>query len=119
MAGRLRRRDHRHVADDTLDALGAELRRVRARCRRFKREADIVATTIAWKAWSEEVERLEVLFCKIAERTISTVQDIATRYEALAVELVDGDLILELGAQRRAARLNRDLQQLVRRQSSQ
>ena len=97
----------------SLGKLGDELRRVRVRCQRLKRQAGTAANTVAWHRWSAAVDRLEGLFTQIATMPVTNLQDVSIRYWALGWEVLDGDLIVEQGARRRVAALGRELRRLA------
>lgn len=105
--------------DRTLAELGADLRRLRRRCQKLKRSGQGDTNGPAWARWSQAVDEQEAFFARIARIPIVTLEDVAVRYETVAMELIDGDLILDEAARRRVAALNRDLQQLARSEKAQ
>lgn len=121
MAGQ-RRSKHdqrdRGGAEHTLPELGSQLRRLRSRCRRLKREAERTQGGPAWAQWSKAVDERDAHFARIARLPVLTLVDVAARFEAVAMELIDGDLILDDAARRRVMTLRGDLRRLARSRTS-
>ena len=88
------------------------LHRLRRRCQKLRRLTTGNLGSPAWTRWSEAVDELDALFVEIARMPIRTIADAAVRYEAVAMELADGDLILDNAALRRVEALRRDLRKL-------
>lgn len=107
----------RQGQDDGLTDLqrtGLELQRFRKTCQRLERGRR--KGTVPWEPWSQAVEQRNALFATIARIPITTIEDIVARYEAVAMELIDDDLILDSAARRRVFALRRDLRALLRNQ---
>lgn len=60
------------------------------------------------------IDEQEAPFARIAITPIATLDDLAVRCQAVTMELLDSDLILDEAARRRVLALNRALQPLAR-----
>jgi hypothetical protein len=89
------------------------LRRLHRRCQQLKGQSATDPGGAIWARWSKAVEELEALCVEISTMPIVTLVDVAVRYEALAIELIDGDLILDEAVRRRVVRLRRDVRGLA------
>lgn len=87
-----------------------ELRRLRTRCQKLERGWE--QGTVTNERWSRAVQQRNQLFATITRLPISTLEDVVARYEAVAMELIDDDLILDELARRRVVTLRRDLRRL-------
>lgn len=102
-----------HVEDRELVSLGLQLERRKRRVRNLHRRLQLQGTTHAWQEWSDACSELAQLCERIALVPAVTVQGIAIRYEALAVGLLDEDVIMDEAVRRQAATLRRALAHMV------
>lgn len=97
----------------SLPDLGDALRRLRGRCLRLGRDAR--SDPANWSRWSAAIEDRNRLLDQIARVLPTTIEDVVVRYEAIAMELIDEDVILDAAARRRVIALRRDLARLAAR----
>lgn len=95
--------------DQDLISLGLELERQKRRVRNLYRQWQQQDTPSVWTAWSDARADLERLCERIACVSATTLQGIAVRYEALAVGLLDDDVIMDETIRRQAVLLRRSL----------
>lgn len=102
-----------YLGDQDLIGLGLELERQKRRARNLYRQWQQQDTPSGWTAWSDACVDLERLCERIACVPATTLQGIAIRYEALAVGLLDDDVIMDETIRRQAALLRRSLARMV------
>ena len=106
-------RSAEYFGDQELVRLGFELERRKRRARilhhRWKRQN----TDHAWQTWSDACADLARLCARIAHVSPTTIQGIAIRYEALAVGLLDEDVVMDQAIRRQAALLRRSLARMI------
>lgn len=99
--------------DQDLIGLGFELERQKCRVRNLYRQWQQQDTPSVWTAWSDACVDLDRLCERIARVPATTPQGIAIRYEALAVGLLDDDVIMDETIRRQAVLLRRSLARIV------
>lgn len=102
-----------YLDDHDLISLGLELERQKRRVRNLYRQWQQQNTASVWTAWSDACADLERLCERISRMPATTIQGIAIRYEALAVGLLDDDVIMDETIRRQAVLLRRSLAKMV------
>ena len=105
-----------NAADDAaLLTMGRQLHRLRRRCQRLQRQVGDADDPMAWARWSQAVDQQAELIERISRSPVNGITGVVVRYQALASELLDGDLVLDDGARRRIVALSRALRKIVPR----
>ncbi len=103
-----------HGEDAELISLGVQLEQRKRDVRRLHGHLPQHGTDRTWRAWSNACAALSDLCEQIAGVHPTTLQGIAIRYEALAVGLLDDDVIVDEAVRRQAAMLRLSLARLAR-----
>jgi len=70
---------------------------------------------MAWARWSQAVDQQAELVEQISRSPVNDITGVVVKYQALARELLDDDLVLDEGARRRIVALSRALRKIVPR----
>lgn len=106
-------RSAEYVGGQELARLGLELERRKRRARILHQQWRQRNTDHAWQMWSDACADLAQLCERIALVSPTTIQGIAIRYEALAVGLLDEDVVMDQAIRRQAALLRRSLAHML------
>ena len=106
-------RSAEYRGDQELVRLGFELERRKRRARILQHRWRRQNTDLAWQMWSDASADLARLCERIALVPPTTIQGIAIRYEALAVGLLDEDVVLDQAIRQQAALLRRSLTHML------
>ncbi len=102
-----------HGEDGELISLGVQLEERKRDVRRLHGHLQQHGTDRAWRAWSDACSALAALCEQIARVHPTTLQGVAIHFEALAVGLLDDDVIADEAIRRQAAMLRISLARLV------
>lgn len=103
-----------HGEDPELINLGVQLEQRKRDVRRLHRHLQQHGTDRNWRKWSDACSALAELCEQIAGVHPTTLQGVAIRFEALAVGLLDDDVIADEAIRRQAALLRISLARLAR-----
>lgn len=106
-------RSTEYRGDQELVRLGFELERRKRRARILHHRWRRQNTDYAWQMWSDACADLARLCERIALVPPTTIQGIAIRYEALAVGLLDDDVVMDQAIRRQAALLRQSLARML------
>lgn len=104
----------RHGEDAELIRLGVQLEQRKRDVRLLHRHLQQSASDRNWRAWSDACSALAELCEQIAGVHPTTLHGVAIRFEALAVGLLDDDVIVDESIRRQAALLRISLARLAR-----
>jgi hypothetical protein len=106
-------RSAEYFGDQELVRLGFELERRKRRARILYQQWRRRNTDHAWQTWSDACADLAQLCERIALVPATTIQGIAIRYEALAVGLLDDDIVMDQAIRQQAALLRQSLARML------
>lgn len=106
-------RSAEYFGDQDLARLGLELERRKRRARILHHQWRRQNTDHAWQMWSDACADLARLCERIALAPATTLQGIAIRYEALAVGLLDEDIVMDQAIRQQAALLRQSLARIL------
>lgn len=102
-----------HCEDAELIRLGVQLVQRKRDVRRLHGHLQQHGTDRAWQEWSDACSALAELCEQIARVHPTTLQGVAIRFEALAVGLLDDDVILDEAIRRQTAMLRISLARMI------
>lgn len=101
-------------SDDDLITLGLHLQQLGRRVRTLHRQMQSTDNTDTWQRWSDAHAHLSGLCDRIARTPATTLAGLAVRYEALAICLLDDDVLMDEDIRRQVLAFQRDIRQLAR-----
>jgi len=103
-----------HSEDAELISLGVQLEQRKRNVLRLHGHLQQHGTDRAWRAWSDACSDLAELCERIVGVHPTTLQGVAILFEALAVGLLDDDVIMDEAVRRQAALLRLSLARMIR-----